>query len=272
LRLTASYRATCAQRLPPLVTTAMHGAFGAALRAIRLSTYEELFARGPVEPRRGITTHAPAAVVLAPERWAPQGPHLGLEEGERLDVRVTLIGDHAIAQRPIVEDALADAGRRGLGIGIGIERRARPKLHLQSITASRGDQPLPWRAAVVRLVTPARLVVQGHVSAEIGAELLWTSILRRSELLAAVYGGSIAWDRAQLPIEVRRARTHVVRIRRHSARQRARMTWPGVVGEIEVVRRGPIDPGPLMAFAEQVQIGKATTFGFGKIAIEAIPE
>jgi len=62
-----------------------------------------------------------------------------------------------------------------------------------------------------------------------------------------------------------------VHVTRYSARQRQRMTWPGLMGR--VAWHGPALPAiwPLLRFGEQVQVGKGTALGFGRYRLAGSP-
>ena len=68
-------------------------------------------------------------------------------------------------------------------------------------------------------------------------------------------------------IESESIETQLVHVRRYSARQKAKMEWPGVIGTL--VWRGSVlhELWPLLRFGELVQLGKGAALGFGRYVL-----
>jgi len=68
-------------------------------------------------------------------------------------------------------------------------------------------------------------------------------------------------------IESESIETRLVHVRRYSARQRAKMEWPGVIGTL--VWRGSVlhELWPLLRFGELVQLGKGAALGFSRYVL-----
>lgn len=286
LVLSARFVALAPQRLPPIPTTALHGALGGVLKELccveplrktcvgcpQLSSacgFPTLF-HPPGRPGagEGVTDHAPPPLVFAPERFEPHAPYLRLCRGDAIDLRVVLIGPAAL-QRGLVVAALRDAARGGLGIDdTGGPRRPALELAGVEVLGTQGGGTPPARASL-DLLTPLRLVREGHVSGRIDADLLWRTALRRADTLARLYGkGPIHDGRQQAaPFSITQASTRVVRVQRYSSRQQRRMQWPGVMGRLSV--EGPELPAAwqVLQFIERVQLGKGTAFGLGRIRL-----
>lgn len=106
------WTALAPQRLPGLVTTALHGALDDALYGLcdeagDLGPYTALLhppAGGDAGP--GVTNQAPAPVVIAPLAYDPAAPWSALAEGAEVGVRVTLVGDYAASQKGLLLEAL----------------------------------------------------------------------------------------------------------------------------------------------------------------------
>lgn len=268
--------------------------------------YPLLFAsRGRPTPEAvalGVHEEAPRPLAMAPEpAWAePALRPRELRAGEPFEARLTLIG-RAVAALPVVVLALKDLARRGLGIGEG-DRGAdipaeRPSLVLERVVTAGGhvvydrvtdcyappgtgwengvgeDTVVP-EAVVLRLVTPLRLKLDGRIARDFTPADLARSLARRANALSLLYGaGEPVFDersvaRAGREVDCVRSDLRRVEVRRYSSRQRQRMNWPGLMGEVEWRGPGLARLWPLLCWGERAQVGKATTFGFGRYALE----
>lgn len=276
--LRVELRASVAQKLPPLITSALHGAFGHALREracrcpdrrhVEGCLYAELTAPAPgAEAPAGVTTHAPSPVVFAPEDPVTGEP-VFLDQGERIAVRVTLIGP-ARTHEPLVLDALERAAARGLGIGAARSHAARPPLSLVEAKTAPALIHLPSRRVRVRFASPARIVEEGKVQGSIDARRFLVALQRRADLLSRVHGNGAPPALPLGDISTTAVDTMVMPIRRFSARQGRRMVWPGVMGSLLLEGESLSSLTPLLAFGAAVQIGKGTTFGFGRFLVDS---
>jgi len=121
-------------------------------------------------------------------------------------------------------------------------------------------------------VTPLRLKFQNHLQAELPFHVLVRACLRRVSLLFTCF------DRGEPPLDykgliARAQEVEVVRTSlrwfdwpRYSQRQDQAMLMGGLVGSITY--QGNLgEYTPLLRFAEKVHLGKATTFGLGKVRV-----
>lgn len=286
LPATAAFRvvleAQAPQRLAPLFTTAVHGALGHALRDLVCvvpgrppcagcphaagCAVPGLLEPQAREPVLGVTGRGAPAIVLAPETPVPAAPR-SLEAGERVALRVTLIGARALGLSPLLTPLFARVAERGLALG----GTPRPPLALASVAPEAPAPTPPGDALALELVTPARLARGGRIASDLDADLLWAALVRRGDVLARLHGGGALTDgpAGSAPFALAAERLRVQDVPRYSSRQRRRMVWPGLVGRL--VLRGPgLDAArPLLAFGEQVQLGKATGFGFGRYRLGA---
>jgi hypothetical protein len=253
------------QRLPPLPTTALHGVL---TRALAKTAPELLEPPGAPLAGVGVTDRAPASLVLSPERWAPGKPHFALEAGEQISFRLVLIGARARERVPEVLLALRD----GLEGGIAeptTERR--PALRLADLVTETPPplEPLPPPRAHIQLLTPVRIARQGRVTAQLDAAAFWDAVARRADALARLYGHGPVVAKSTPRPEMRTAETRLrrVAVRRYSTRQGRRMVWPGLIGDFVLEGSGLAAAWPLLRFCELVQVGKATTFGFGRYVL-----
>ncbi|HCF57583.1 MAG TPA: hypothetical protein DFS52_06270 [Myxococcales bacterium] len=272
-----------AGRLPTLWTTALHGTLFSSLRELacfdsdrsdctgcdRLGdcSYAAL-AEPPGDPDKGegVTDRAPPALVLAPESADFSAPAFELERGGVIAARLALIGDRAIEHRSLLVGALNRAASRMHGGTAGREGF----LRLVSVEpVDTEHRPMPPRARL-SFVTPVRLKSQGRIQSELDAEVLWRSLARRADSLSRLYGaGPLGWDpAAPSPFALETLESRVVAVQRFSNRQKTSMTWPGVLADCLLTGDGLATAWPLLQFGSQVQVGKATSFGFGRYRLE----
>ncbi|MCK6556854.1 CRISPR system precrRNA processing endoribonuclease RAMP protein Cas6 [Candidatus Binatia bacterium] len=247
----------------------------------------------------GIRDQAPRPLVVGPEPgWTrPSGHPVRLDADAEIPVRLTLVG-RAIDELPIVVVALQRLARRGLGLPAEepadpAERMARPALRLARVTTADGshvvydgatdtyEAPIvapagsagaeePPQAAVIEFITPLRLKRDGKLIDTVPPPVFIATLARRANALSVLFGsGTPAVDEAECErlatgIAVAAAELRRVHVTRYSARQRQRMSWPGLMGSVHW--RGPAlrTLWPLLRFGEQVQVGKGTALGFGR--------
>ena len=261
------------QRLPALVTTALHGAFDDAVRALGDPQLHTTLCNPPPLPdgARGATTRGPGAVVFAPEHYDPDQPYLALREGEAVSVRVSLVGEAALARQAEMDAALRGVAARGLGIDPRRPDGPRPRLRYE-----RPHRLVPPGVAAVGRVgmvmeTPLHVLVGDKVQRRVEAEWVWRAMVRRVDLLARAYGGAaegVVLPR-DAPFAVMAAQTRRLRVDRWSSTQEKRMTWPGLLGAATLAGEGLSALGPLFGFIQQVGLGKHTGFGLGRVRFVA---
>lgn len=123
------------------------------------------------------------------------------------------------------------------------------------------------------LVTPLRLKYQNDLKADLPFDVLTRAMLRRISSLfehhgevepALDYRGLVA--RAK-DVAVKESRIAWYDWRRYSNRQEQAMMMGGMVGKI-TYKDVPGEYLPLLRFCELAHLGKATTFGLGKIRVQ----
>lgn len=280
----AHFRATGPGVLPPLPTTALHGALARALSeevclaparptcrgcpAERGCAYPRLFEPTisvPTELQKaiGITDEAPRPLVLAPEPpLVPTGvDRHRVAAGDRIAFRIGL-ADAAADTFPILVRSVRRAGRKGLG-----SSGSRMRLELERLCPVGDPQPdSPPERATLQLLTPLRVKVNGRIQPSLNAAALVAALVRRATLLATIEGPP--WQPTFQPEQVAAglevtSSLSIVAVSRYSSRQRRSMTWPGLIGRLQLSGPGLTELWPLLRFGERVQIGKATSFGFG---------
>jgi hypothetical protein len=284
------YEVTRAGELPPLPTTALHGALARAVYdQVCIAKARPNCAGCPAEPscaypvlfepptkeldslrELGVTTEPPRPLAIAPE--PPLVPTteqpIVVHRGNRIRFRLVALGkvwdywDH-------LRRALRRVGRKGLGA-----RDSRVTLELEQLTPLPSAQLPTGRApdsVTLRFVTPLRLKHQGQIASLVDAPLLIDAIARRAALLAHLdRTGSQpleAWSSAAKVLQSV-ANVRVVRVGRYSGRQRRWMLWPGLVGTVRLSGPSLQELVPLLHFGSIAQVGKATTFGFGRYELD----
>lgn len=300
--LLVRYVAAERQRLPSFLGSAVHGAFGHALKRIacvrpkRTSCvgcpdalgcgYAELFEAPASEHARnllrGVQQQAPRPVAVAPDGSWPRFAAAGnvVAEGAEVRVRVVLIGRAVELHRPLAVRALRDVADLGLGITHteGRWRRARlsPSVAIENDDTDDLPSPSSMREvneASLTLVSPLRIKSGGRLLSRLSAGALLTALVRRVNALSILYGvGTPSVDEHAVAaqaegIEVADDRTRLVAVTRWSERQRRRMTWPGIVGALHLHGRNLGEVWPLLRLGERVQVGKGTTVGFGRYVV-----
>ncbi|MFN7962425.1 MAG: CRISPR system precrRNA processing endoribonuclease RAMP protein Cas6 [Thermoanaerobaculia bacterium] len=133
----------------------------------------------------------------------------------------------------------------------------------------------PCERLTLHFATPTRLKLEGSFQTPRSFAELAERMLRRSLELGHFYapGGVPSWEIAPLLAKARRVRTAESRLhwqdwQRYSNRQGRKIELGGFVGTLEL--EGELGPFlPLLEQAEVLHVGKATTFGLGKVEVVA---
>jgi len=285
--------------------TTLRGAFGFALRHVACHTrhqdcdrcllsehcaYSVVFEGVPPSDRRIMRKYPRVPqpfVLLVPDSTG------AASRDERLRFGIRLFGPAAAAY-PYVVQAVKTMLERGLG-------RDRAPFALeevsdgQSLIYRSGDSTLrpaikrsvvieDWLGAAadtveVTCLTPLRLKVDGRIARHLALGPLFRAVVRRARLLWAFYGdgdGEVetpgdlldAADEAPLVFSDLRWRA----IRRYSGRQKRRMAIGGLTGRARFQwPPGAAGPQGWLEVASVTHVGKATTFGFGRLDYNVEP-
>jgi hypothetical protein len=293
--------------LPPFKGSTFRGVFGWALKEVvcalkrqecptcllrRQCVYTQVFEYPPEAQPQGAPP-PPHPFVIEP----PLDVRTHLTAGEHFDFTLLLFGP-ATQYLPYFVYAFQEMGKRGIGRKLN-GRRARFRLvSVSSPTAGRvysqedhtlisgGSEELhlevpdpgapPVRELTLTLLTPLRLKFQNHLQAELPFHVLVRACLRRVSLLFTWFGeGEPQLDykglsaRAQ-EVEVVRSSLRWCDWPRYSQRQDQAMLLGGLLGAITY--QGNLGEYlPLLRFVEKVHLGKATTFGLGKVRLSTAP-
>ncbi|MBW1953422.1 MAG: CRISPR system precrRNA processing endoribonuclease RAMP protein Cas6 [Deltaproteobacteria bacterium] len=288
--------------LPPFKGSTFRGVFGRALKEVTCAlrhqecpacllrnqcVYTRVFEYPPDLLPRGAPT-PPHPFVIEP----PLTPRTHFFRGETFEFTLLLFG-FANQCLPYFVYAFEQMGR--IGIGRRLEGR-RARFRLLSVSTSEGESiyhfrdralegdrtaPLTWEALAagrpvekltLELLTPLRLKFQNRLQAELPFHVLLRAALRRLSTLSQYFGqgeppldykGLIA--RAQ-EVAVAESSLSWTDWQRYSHRQDRAMLLGGLTGRVTYV--GALTEFvPFLRFVEKVHLGKATTFGLGKIAL-----
>ncbi len=304
VRLRATLVAQRDGQLPAYKGSLLRGAFGHALRrtvcamtpdqpcttcalsqdCIHARIFEEPLGRD-VSPFLGGLPAAPR-----PYLFEPNGTDGDYREGDALELDLLLFGQ-VIELQSFAVKALQHMGRDGLGARrtpfaldrvrypdgdgtwhVGFQRGVHSwKTSAPALFPSR--EPIHRERLRLRFVNPTRIKVKGHLVDGLTFRTFAFRTLRRVLELAHFYVPSLTLDADYEPLLARADDVRIVRRdlrwkdwQRFSNRQHTKMKMGGFVGEITL--EGDLNPfSELLRAAEVVHVGKATTFGLGKVEI-----
>ncbi len=288
--------------LPAYAGSAFRGLFGHALRRVTCAlrgercpsclvrgscTYHRMFetAVDPEEgPKPGVN-RAPHPYVLVP----PLNGGRLYRPGDTMTCELLLMGP-ARGTLPYLAYTFQEMGRMGLtrarrrfelvrvealGSG-GWQPVYVPEEATLRVAAVEAPPPLLWvdgtNRVALRLVTPLRIKSGGRLLREFSVTAFLTALARRWMDLMRYYGEGVDEELLHELLDLR-GRVAVVRSHvswqdytRYSNRQQTRMQLGGLTGG--VVLEGAVDDlAWWLAWAERFHVGKATGFGFGKVAV-----
>lgn len=138
-----------------------------------------------------------------------------------------------------------------------------------------GTKPYPDQTVTVTLVTPLRLIYKNNLYNKLPFHILVRAMLRRASFLYDCYGTQTpAFNYKDMVAKAETIQTinsdiHWQSFKRYSSRQNTQMTFGGITGSITY--QGDLEPFlPLMAFCQQVNIGKQTAFGLGRLKYKIV--
>jgi hypothetical protein len=303
--LLGRYRLACGfhddAELPPFKGSTFRGAFGWALKRVVCALKTQQCAQCILRDR---CVYCLAFETLPPDgdRRSPSPPHPFVIEpplteqtffpGESPFTIDLLLFGYATEYLAYFVYAFEEMGRSGIGRAIGGRR---PRFRLLRVM-SEGDMvydpgegtffkpvlepiELPVLPAAssgsrstltVKLETPLRLKFQNRLHAEFPFHVLVRGMLRRISTLHEHFGnGEPPLDYRGLVARAEQVETVTSRLqwfdwKRYSNRQDQAMLMGGITGEITY--QGLLNEFiPLIKYCETVHVGKATTFGLGKI-------
>ena len=255
----------------------LRGVWGSALRSLDEEAYRDVFEGGG----NGIKT--PRYVIRPATPYAQ-------EPDDSPAVDWLLFGDLA-RWEGVLRQAWQVAGERGLGrerLPFSIERwrEYRPNGSLSGPNEQAGfgwalseaEWPLSHDSPCrLRFRAPLRLLRQGAlIQAPTLADLVVAATRRLEGLLSEADGLAVRQIRTDLVEAARHAssgswRGQRLDLLRWSGRQRRELEIRGVSGELDLPS-GPGPVGELLAAAQWLHLGKATTVGLGQLSVEALTE
>lgn len=271
----AEYQAQAAFVRPFHEGGLIHGLLGRALHGGPL--FERFFApRAPVgHPLLREGAGAPSALlpVLPPPR------RVSCQRGDRVPMTLRVFGPLALDERAALTEALVQLGKSPWGEGevrcTGVQSRDLPELVLAPpvpALAVRGEQRL-----TLRFLTPTCLKQDGRLVTQVQVRLLVLAAYRRLSALCALYGTlapehreALAWHLQQADeVQVQSQELRPLRWRRESWERGDGHPLAGLLGT--VVLRGSLAPlMPLLRAAALCHLGKGTSFGQGRLAVERL--
>jgi len=242
-----------------------------------------------VSGRTSSVVRKPHPYVLVP----PDDQKRHYRPDELLSFEILLFGP-AIQYLPHVVCAVAEMGKTGLGKGArdGSEGRFRLEAVYQDNTRIYDGVSLAAMLppAVIQLdpapvlqvdrlsiycLTPLRLKYTNHLQTSLPFHLLIRAALRRISALESSYGeGEPVLDYRGLAaraadVVIENADCRWKDIERYSARQKTAMLMGGILGTITYQGKNLAEFLPLLRYCERVHLGKQTSFGLGRITVEA---
>lgn len=292
--------------LPPFKGSTLRGAFGHALRRIccalrrgdchdclLLSSccYSQVFESERLDKN---SAAFPVRLAAKPHPYVLRPPATEEREfaaGERFSFEILLFGD-AIRYRPQIVYAVTTMGETGLGKQDGgrftvtlVTAAGRTVFdgERRALAMEDTSQPLRFGASEpgirrlrLHLLTPLRLKSDNQFARELPFAVVARAAMRRVAALENHHGdGEPAVDYRQLArqaeeVEIIEDRTSWKEISRYSNRQKCAMQMGGLVGSI--LYQGDLAPFlPFLRYCEVAHLGKQTTFGHGRIRLEADP-
>jgi len=212
-----------------------------------------------------------------------------IKENDQWKFGLRLFG-HAIDHFPYIVYSLMELGRSGLGrekIRFAVERitefgSSEPLYeaggnHLSKLRAPNIDLDCDtsWdRSITVDFLTPVRLRVGGKEVSSINFSDLTRAAIRRLNILTHFYGNEEyknAYDAADLvekstAVKTKWDETHRFELCRFSTRQNRKMILDGLVGSMAFAGEMR-EFRHLLSLLPVTHLGKATSFGFGRISI-----
>ncbi len=287
-------------QLPPFWGPTLRGAFGYHLKktvchankgdcqvCIIRSTcaYSFLFEGVPPENRQfmRLYPHIPQPFVLIVDRES----QTHIQPGSPFHFGMRLFGK-AIELFPYIVYSILEIGKQGMG-------KDRIPFRIDSITQPSSGQTLyedggsclgtlqkeefapcdwvPGKHLVVELITPTKIQVNGKAAVTIAFETLLKAVYRRVSILCYFYGtppdskfslNDFLAGTAQ--IEKISQRTQTYEFSRFSGRQKKQVPLKGLTGQV-VFAGNWTRWGSLLEWGRLCHIGKATSFGFGRIGL-----
>ncbi len=293
--------------LPRYSGATIRGSIGSSLRDLACRTGRTSCEGCPESTRcsYGVVWEA-AAAAPTPKRFGEPprpygvdpvayGARRTFDKGDPLRLRVKLFGD-ARDHVPYVVLATRMAARRGIGRGRStlelvsadclsptleptpvygggelLPTTALPTWHL---TPPPPDQVTGGRLRL-RLETLLQLTHKGRAASSVHPELLTAPLADRFDLMARAHSGADqgldfrALREASSKVRLVHADLVPERFERFAQRKGKRVPMQGLLGEV-VFDEVPPEVHALWSLARHLHVGKQATFGFGRVAVEAI--
>lgn len=291
--------------LPEFKGSTLRGGFGHALKRIACAlrrqecsscllrhtcAYAFLFEVKKVNPSESESLRSaqrPHPYVVVP----PDEGKREYQPGEPLIFKIILFGQ-ANDYLPHILCAVQDMGKSGLGKKNTLQGkftveqllRGSEVLFTDNILRSRSSVPeltfeppsnVTGRRLRLQFLTPLRLKYANEFKKALPFHVIIRAALRRYSTLETIYGdGAPDLDFKGIAaratkIETIDSSSRWVDINRYSNRQKKAMKFGGIIGETVFQGEDIAEFLPLLNYCQQTHLGKQTSFGLGRIAVES---
>ncbi|MBD2847068.1 CRISPR system precrRNA processing endoribonuclease RAMP protein Cas6 [Paenibacillus sp. IB182496] len=290
LTLRASFACETEGKLPPYLGSTLRGVLGHSMRDFVCPTpdvrcYVCQIAQDCAYARNFASPGHDAGAVNAYVLYPHVRDKIEWKKGDQCTFEMTLIGS-AVREAGFYVDGLQAMGERGWGA-------ERLRFRLEQISVPERDaliwsggriwmrnlmpQPLTMperraRTALVRFVTPTRILVRRKLSRRIAFEELIHSISRRLTLLSKAYTGQeLQWDEDAMLEAARMVQTveqswRDVDFERYSMTRGGKLELPAIEGWARY--EGDLTSfTPLLEAGRRLHAGKNSTIGFGRYEV-----
>ncbi|HEX16511.1 MAG TPA: CRISPR system precrRNA processing endoribonuclease RAMP protein Cas6 [Deltaproteobacteria bacterium] len=297
LPLSLTLKAVTAIKLPAYKGSTFRGAFGAAFKRATCVSKAKSCSECILKERcpYSYVFETPVPITSDRMRKYPYAPHpfvlvppledrRNYSPGEQFEVFLTLIC-RGIDYLPYFLFAFGEMGKKGIGRGRGkfelVEARTTAGEAVYMDGTVRSPASVRWGDIIdgpppaeltLKFLTPLRVRYRERLCSDLEFHVLIRSLLRRISLLSFFHcGQELKADfrgfitQAQ---NVRTVRNHLVwhDWLRYSHRQRAKLKFGGLMGEITF--KGDFRPfWPFLRLGEWIHAGKGTSFGLGRYEI-----
>lgn len=267
--------------LPPYLGSTLRGVIGQSLYQTDKEAYEFIYVNG--KKSEGKQDIIKPYSIIPPEVC---GTKIIVEQGEALTFEFVLYGS-AITYAPSLVVALQNIHRFGIGA-------QRYPFRLSHIINCENHRIVWWNdeyyqtglnvvkmpcyrmpevtGVVVRLCTPLRIRRNGQLLTSVLFQTLIRNIIRRMEAMSERYGGWVDKEEAERiyllaeKVKMTKEDLRIEHLERYSNRLKEKMDFSGLLGELHF--EGDLTPFvPWLLAAQNLHIGRNTTFGMGRIVV-----
>lgn len=267
--------------LPSYLGSTLRGVIGQSLFQTDKEAYDFIYVNG--KKSEGKQDIVKPYGIIPPEVCSTKKI---IEQGEALTFEFVLFGS-AVKYAPSLVAALQNIHRFGIGA-------QRYPFCLSHIVNSQNQRILWWNneyyatgmnvvklpsygvlevtGVVVKFCTPLRIRRNGQLLTSISFQTLIRNIIRRMEAISERYGGWVDKEEAEIiyllaeKVKMTKEDLRLEHLERYSNRLKGKMDISGLLGEVHF--EGDLTPFvPWLLAAQDLHIGRNTTFGMGRIMV-----